>query len=234
MSMPVGFERCLTFINCQAQTVGKAAAKAECKHAVTISRQCGCSAHTVAEKAAAWLQEHSPKDAPPWTIFDRNLMERVLTDHQLPERLARFTPEDRVLEIEDILNELFSLRPASWTMVEKTAETILHLAGLGNVILLGRGANIVTAKLPGVVHVRLVGSLENRAASVQQGEGLDRKAALEFIRQHDLGRKRYVKKYFRQDIDDPLLYSLVINTDHVSPAAAAQVIGELVLAEKPG
>jgi len=38
------------------------------------------------------------------------------------------------------------------------AETILHLAEQGNVILIGRGANLVTRELQHVFHVRLVGS----------------------------------------------------------------------------
>ena len=41
------------------------------------------------------LQGQVPAGAPPWTIFDRNLVERVLEDHDLPARLAKFMPEDR-------------------------------------------------------------------------------------------------------------------------------------------
>ena len=33
---------------------------------------------------------------------------------------------------------------------------------------------------------------------------------------------RYVKKYFGKDIDDPLLYHLVINTDLVSYGESAR------------
>ena len=57
----------------------------------------------------------------------------------------------------------------------------------------------------------------------------DRKAALELIRREDRGRKRYLRKYFRKDIDDPLLYHLVINTDFVSYQEAARLIGDAVV-----
>lgn len=232
MSMPIGYESYLNFIQSQLQPPGRRKVPAILKRAVTISRQSGCGAHTVAEKLAQLLQSRTPKDAPPWTIFDRNLMEAVLTEHNLPERIAEFMPEDRVTEIEDIMDELFGLRPASWTLVQQTAETILHLAEVGNVILLGRGANVVTAKAPGAVHVRLVASLESRIAHMQQYEELSRKAAVERVHREDLGRQRYFKKYFEKDIDDPLLYHLVINTDAVPLATAAQLIGELVLSVK--
>ena len=60
-------------------------------------------------------------------------------------------------------------------------------------------------------------------------EGVSRKAALEFIRREDNGRRRYLKKYFNKDLDDPLLYHLVINTDIVPYATAAHMIRDALL-----
>ena len=141
-------------------------------------------------------------------------------------------PEDRVSQINDIIEELFGLRPALWTLVKETSETILQLCELGNAIIVGRGANIITAKLPHVLHIRLVGSIERRIQQMQQFEKLDRKAAARRIRQEDLGRQRYVKKHFEKDVNDPLLYHLVINTDLVSLDDAARLIGDLALNRK--
>ena len=228
MSAPVGYDNYLNFINCQLSPPGRAVDR-KTNVAVTISRQSGCGAHVVAEKLAQYLQSHSSKDAPPWTVFDHNLMEKVLADHHLPEKIARLMPEDRASNLDDIMYELFDVRPDSQTLVGQTAETILRLAELGNVILLGRGGNVITAKLPGVVHVRLIAPLEKRVEHMQQYEELTRKAALERIQREDLGRSRYLKKYFARDIEDPLLYHLVINTDLVSLDSAARLIGDTVL-----
>ena len=41
-------------------------------------------------------------------------------------------------------------------LVHKTAKTILQLAEMGNVIIIGRGANVVTAHMNNIFHVRLV------------------------------------------------------------------------------
>lgn len=232
MNTQAGFDSYLTFINCQLQPPGKAASSAGegfQKRAVGISRQSGCGAHVIAGKLAQYLQARSPKNAPPWTVFDRNLVEKVLAEHNLPQRLARFMPEDRVLEINDIMDELFGLHPPSWTLVQQTSETILHLAELGNVIILGHGANAITAKLPHVFHVRVVASLEKRIEHMQQFEGLSKKAADARIRREDLGRQRYLKKHFGKNIDDPLLYHMVLNTDLVSLDDAARLIGDAVL-----
>jgi len=235
MNTQTGLERCRTFINCQLQPGGKLSAATRNgapRRAITISRQTGSGGHSVAERVAEYLQMRAPKETCPWTIFDRNLVEKVIEDHNLPKRLARFMPEDRISEIPDTMDEIFGLHPPSWTLVRQTAETILHLAQLGNVIIIGRGAHVITAKLDSVFHARLVGSLEKRVEYLQQVNGLGRKAALELIRREDRGRRRYLKKYFDKNIDDPLLYHLVINTDLVSFDEAARVIGDAVLGRK--
>jgi cytidylate kinase len=232
MNTEYGLEQCRTFLNAQWQSAGKAAAAAEAgvpRRAVTISRQTGSGAHSVAEKLAAFLQTRSPKGACPWTVFDRNLVEKVLEDHNLPQRLAQFMPEDRVSEIADTMDELFGLHPPSWTLVHQTTDTILRLAELGNVILIGRGATVITSKLDYVFHVRLVGSLERRAKHIQEMDHLSKKAAMDRIRREDRGRKRYLKRYFDTDLDDPMLYHLVINTDLVPYEEAARIIADAVL-----
>ena len=232
MNTPFAFERSLSFIHCQLKptdgTVPLHPATAT-KRAVTLSRQSGCGAHVVGEKLVRYLQARTPADEPPWTLLDRNLVEKVLQDHQLPERLARFMPEDRVQEIADIMENCFGLHPPSEQLIQRISETILRLADAGNVIIVGRGANVITAKLPHVFHVRLVGSLEKRVEHMQQFEGIGRKEALERIHHEDLGRERYLKKHFGRNIDDALLYHLVINTDLVSLEDATHMIGDLVL-----
>ena len=195
---------------------------------ITISRQAGSGAHVVAGELVASLQAQAGPGSPPWTIFDRDLVDMVLKDHELPERLAEFMPEDRVSGIADSIDELFGVRPSASTLVRKTADTILRLAEVGNVVLIGRGANIVTRKLDYAFHVRLVGSVRRRVRYLEGYLDLSPQAAAEYVRKEDLGRKRYVKKYYAEDIDDPLLYHLVINTDRVSYVEAARMIAEAV------
>ena len=124
------------------------------------------------------------------------------------------------------MEELFGLHPPSSTLVRQTAETILHLIGLEKVIIIGRGAGIITRNLDYVFHVRLVGSLEKRLEHMQEFYKLERKAALDIIQKEDRGRQRYLKKYFNLEIDDPLLYHVVINTDVVPYVTAARMIGD--------
>ena len=197
--------------------------------AFTISRQSGSGAHVVSQKLAEYLQVRSPKNSRSWMIFDRNLVDQVLEDHHLPRRLGRFMPEDRVSEMEDTMSELLGGHPPSWMMARQIAETILRLGEEGNVILIGRGANLITRKLPHVFHVRLVGSVEKRAQHLSETCKISHRSALELIRKEDRGRQRYLRKHFAEDPENPLLYHLVINTDFVPYEKAAVMIAEAAL-----
>lgn len=152
-----------------------------------------------------------------------------MEDHHLPKRIAEFVPESHKSTVADIIEELLGLHPSSWTLLQQTVETILHLAQLGRVILVGRGANVITSKLENVFHVRLVGSLEKRTDRVQQVYDLGRLDALEFLGKEDKGRRRYLKEHFHMDIDDPILYHLIVNTDRISYDATARLIGDEVI-----
>ncbi|HZI31822.1 MAG TPA: hypothetical protein VFF11_05745, partial [Candidatus Binatia bacterium] len=76
-------DRCLSFISSQSVPVGRRTTGV--RRAVTISREAGCGAQAVAEKLATYLQQHSPPLQATWTVFDRDLMNRVLADHDLPK-----------------------------------------------------------------------------------------------------------------------------------------------------
>ena len=93
----------------------------------------------------------------------------MLEDHQLSKRIAEFLPEDHKSLFAEMLEKMRGLHPPTTTVLKQTAETIWNLAESGHVILVGRAANVITGKLDNVFHVRLVGSLENRIARVEEG-----------------------------------------------------------------
>ena len=138
-------------------------------------------------------------------------------------------PEDRISGIQDTLDELFGLHPPTWKLVEKFNDTMLRLAELGNVILLGRGGNIITSKLNYMFHVRLVGARDARIGFVQSDRKVDKKTATELVDREDEGRRRYIKRYFHRDIDDPSLYHLTVNTFELGHATAARIIAQTML-----
>ena len=198
---------------------------------ITISREAGAGGVSIAELTAKLLNEAAKKEeGPPWTVFDRNLVERVIEDQDLPKTLERFMPEDVRPNLEDAVEEILGLHPSTWTLVQHTTQTILNLARLGNVILVGRGANIITAKFPHAVHVRLVAPKEIRVRELETMHGMSHAEALDFVGKTDRARRRYVQRYFDTAIADPLNYSLTINTGRLDFQTVARLIAEAVRA----
>jgi hypothetical protein len=193
--------------------------------AVTISHQTGAGAHEIAERLAELLHE-SDTEGQPWAVVDRQLVEKALEEHHWPKHLAKKMPEDKRSYVDDVLDDLFGLRPPSWVLVPHVVETMLHLVEAGRVILIGRGAAIVTAPLPNVFHVRLVASLATRARRVQADLKLTSEAATQYVEKEDRGRRRYVKANFQARLDNELLYDLVVNTERLPCSDAAALIAE--------
>lgn len=196
---------------------------------ITLSREAGAGAVTIGERVAELLNQNRPEDSgPPWMVFDKNLVERVIEDHQLPSTLKRFLPEDVLPGVTSAVEEMLGLHPSGWTLAEHTTETILRLANLGNVILIGRGSSLITAKLKPSVHIRLVAPLEERLGRLAQFHQLTLNEAAHFAKKADQGRRRYVKRYFGGAIDDPLNYTATLNTGKLSCEGTAHLIVEAV------
>jgi cytidylate kinase len=199
---------------------------------ITISREAGAGAVTVARLLVERLNVQIPgKGGCPWTVFDRNLVEKVLEDHNLPKAIKQFMLEDaKAFSPGSAMEELLGLHPSNWTLVQHTTDTIFRLARMGNVILVGRGANVITADFKRAFHVRLVAPPELRIERAAEIYKLTAHEAAIFIRQADRARRRYVKAHFKAAIDDPLQYHAILNTGRMSLEAAADLITAAVQA----
>jgi cytidylate kinase len=200
---------------------------------ITVSRQSGAGSGIIDEKVKDILQEYQNEEYGEWAIFDKNLMEKILEDHQLPERLGKLFREEKKSGMASMMNELLGLQPSKFTLLHKTTQTILQLAQMGNVIIVGRAGAVITANLPNSFRVRLIAPVEDRIKRMMDYYLTGRKEALERIKDEDTSRKEYLKENFHKDIEDPLLYHMIINTHQLSYDEAAQVIANSVMNKFP-
>ena len=228
--MAIGaYEKSKRYIESHTEKSKISFAKREVYPCVTISRQTGAGSKPVCEKLVDIMDEYSEPEGIKWAFFDRNLIEKVLEDHNLPEQISEFMPEGKYKHLNAVVNELLGLKPAEWTLTHKTTDTILQLARMGNVVIVGRGANIITSKLKNTFHVRLIASLEKRVEHIKSLMELSEEEALNYIKKEDGKRKKYLKSYFHADADDPLLYHMTVNTDLLTHKGAAYLIAEAVV-----
>lgn len=226
MSANLQLDLCRAYLQSTANVKIKGAANTAVEGpVVTISRAAGARGNSIAEVLVRELEKNDriPKRHP-WTLFNQNLVQQVIEEHRLPETTAEYFPEDKADDVRAVIAEILGLHHGVYTTVRKTAETIRRIAKAGNTVIVGRGANLITADISNSVHVRLVGNLEIRIRHFAQHFGLSRKQAAAEVVRLDRARKRYIRAHFKADIDDPLLYDLTLNTDRFSDMEAARLI----------
>jgi len=228
--MAIGvYEKSKRYIESHTLKSERQLVKREVYPCITISRQTGAGSKPVCEKLIKIMDEYSEFENVKWAFFDRNLIEKVLEDHHLPKQISEFMQEGKYKHVTSTVYELLGLKPAEWTLVHKTTDTILQLARMGNVVIVGRGSNIITSNLKNTFHVRLIASLEKRVEHIKSLMDMNEKDALAYIKKEDENRKKYLKSYFHADADDPLLYHMTVNTDLLTHKGAAYLIAEAVV-----
>ena len=103
---------------------------------------------------------------------------------------------------------------------------ILEMASGDDVVLTDMAAAIVLRQVPHVLRVRTNASERRRAERVEQRHGLTREAALDHVRHTDHERATRVKFLYRVNVDDHLLYDVVLNTERMTADEGARVVQE--------
>jgi cytidylate kinase len=100
---------------------------------------------------------------------------------------------------------------------------ITELAMDEAIVIRGRGSQFILKNWPGALHVFVVSPLKIRIRRVMDDMKIDEESARNEIERFDSSRRQFIKTYFKSDLEDPLNYDLVINTEHLSFEAAAIV-----------
>jgi cytidylate kinase len=223
------YEKCKRYIELHSRKSITRTGSKNIYPSITVSRETGAGSQPVCEKLIQMLDEYSLPEGVNWAYFDRTLIEKVLEDHHLPDQIRDYMFEGKYGQVSSTLHELLGLKPSDWTLIHKTSDTILQLARMGNVVIVGRAANLITARLKNSFHIRLISPFEKRVEHIMDVMNLNSKEAETYVKMQDDNRRKYVKSYFNSDVDDPLLYHLVINTDRLGYEGTAYLIAEGVV-----
>jgi cytidylate kinase len=103
---------------------------------------------------------------------------------------------------------------------------VLEMASGDDVVLAGMAAAIVLRQVPHALRVRTNAAERIRAERVEHQQGLTREAALDHVRHSDQERASRVKFLYRVNVDDHLLYDMVLNTERMTADEGARIIQE--------
>jgi len=92
-------------------------------------------------------------------------------------------------------------------------------------VIIGRGANLILGP-DRAFRVRIVGSPVKCAERVAEEENISFEEAKQKAHDVDQERAEYIKKLYDTDIDDPLSYDLVLNSDRYDRVQLVELILE--------
>lgn len=108
--------------------------------------------------------------------------------------------------------------------IETVSAIISELGQRGNIVILGRGGQMILKELPTALHVLTHAPLELRTRRIVERDQLTPEEASKRAHELDSGRAAFHRKFFKVDVSDPCLYDLVIDTSHLPYAVAAEMV----------
>ncbi|HEU4759040.1 MAG TPA: cytidylate kinase-like family protein [Dehalococcoidia bacterium] len=107
----------------------------------------------------------------------------------------------------------------------KTMTAIVsELGARGNIVILGRGSQMILAGQPGVLHVLCVAPQPLRIERLAEREGISPEEAARRTADSDRARAAFHRKFWRVEVDNPALYDLAVNTAKLSFDQAAELV----------
>ncbi|PKL18257.1 MAG: hypothetical protein CVV49_06645 [Spirochaetae bacterium HGW-Spirochaetae-5] len=192
---------------------------------ITISREYGCGGYEVAKKLVE-IFNNEMKQTPEWAGYNRELLDKVMDDLGLSQSLAETLTGTARSGLTNLLSTSFSSFPTQVSVHKKLAETIALLALNGNVVIVGRGSNIITRSIKNGYNVRLVAPLNWRSDEIVKKMNISKQDAGKLIAEKTKQRDTYLKEYLKFDVADPHNYHLLINNAEHSAEQAARIIIE--------
>jgi cytidylate kinase len=117
------------------------------------------------------------------------------------------------------------------TYLETITEILKDLATRGDVVIIGRGSQMILRESSDTLHIQLVAEEEERITHVMEWESVSHEVAERRARDFNRHRAAFHKKFWRVDVWDPRLYDVVINTTRLSYTDAADIVAVAVNAK---
>jgi len=135
-----------------------------------------------------------------------------------------------------ILETLAEGDPAMWTTTASVdlvrpadirgliRETVIQTAARGNVVIVAHAASFALEPAPELLRVFVTASERTREQRIAAADEVEPTKAARTIKDSDLGRSDYLKRFYAIDRESPTHYDLVVNTDRLSTESAAEIV----------
>lgn len=182
---------------------------------ITIAREPGSGGHPIGRIVAERLK---------FQFVDEELIEEISKSTKRRKEIIQAVDEKGRTAIQDLVQGVVNPDYVSdLTYVSELTKVILTYAYNGNVVILGRGSNIITPFAQGL-HVRITAPYSVRLQRAVDYEGHSLTKAKEVLSKYQKDRKDFVKQYLRKDIEDADTYDLTLNTTYFTVEQSVDMI----------
>jgi len=182
---------------------------------ITISREPGSGGNILAKRLSDQLG---------FDLFYQDFIHSMAESAHVSVRLLETLDEKGVSVLEEWIDSLVDKRHLWPDQYLQHLMKILGTIGKhGSSVIVGRGANFL---LPPEkrLSVRVIAPLDTRVKNVSREYDVTVEDAKTRVLKTESDRKAFIKKYFNDDIRDPLNYDLIINTGALSIDDAANAV----------
>ena len=182
---------------------------------ITISREPGSGGNILAERLSEKLD---------FDLFYQEFIHDMAESAHVSVRLLETLDEKGVSVLEEWISSLVD-KHHLWP--DRYLQHLMKIIGTigkhGRAVIVGRGANFVlpTDKR---LSIRVIAPLETRLKNVSQAYDVSVDNVKPRVLKTESDRKAFIKKYFNNDITNPLNYDLIINTGVLSIDDAANAV----------
>ncbi|MFQ5595945.1 MAG: AAA family ATPase [Anaerolineae bacterium] len=152
---------------------------------------------------------------------------------QVPHTSRRETTAPMALPLSNILTPaapIFSQPMASYVRVVE--QIIRDLANQGNIVIVGRGGQMILRGRDDTLHVHIIAPFDQRVDTLIQRDNLKRREARARVAASDRARSEYIRRFYHVQWFDPTLYDLVMNTDKIDTLTGIELIVRAQMAVK--
>jgi hypothetical protein len=159
-----------------------------------------------------------------YQVLDREILDSICQSTSIQRKIIEALDKGDRRLLPFMHEQIFSKQFIDDTSYLNSLVRIVRFVSLlGPAIFIGRGACHILREMQSL-NIRIIADFEDRVERIMKTESKKRKDAEESIESDDNMRQRFIRNYFKKDIDDPTAYHLVINASRIPAAAAADMI----------
>jgi cytidylate kinase len=181
---------------------------------ITFSRKMGTNGSEIAKRVADQLK---------YNFYDTEALDQAAREMGFPKDIQEI--DDKV---PSLIDRMFSMKPTIY--LDRLNSVMYELASRGNAVFLGRGGHMLLQGTKCALHVRVVASPETRIQNLMK-KNFQREEAIQAMEKSDREREAFIKYAFGVDWDQPELYDIVLNMDHLTVDLGVDLVIRLVHSE---